>query len=305
MKEPVRNVTTNMITGFLGVGKTTAILALLEARPAGERWAVLVNEAGKTGIDGSVLARSGVTVRQIPGGCMCCATGAPMQAAVTRLLRDARPQRLLIEPSGIGHPRQLLRMLEQPPYRGVLDLRACLCLVDPRVLDDERYTGHPVFNDQLAAADLLIANKTDLCTAEQLRRFEEFAAAQTRMMQTPGRVSHGRIPLAWLDRPHIRDSEPGAPLPGGKQFYTSSRTFSPTTLFDYEELTAWIRELDAERLKAVVDTSRGSRLINWTRGELLSTSTSVKAVNRIEIIHTSTIKDADWHRLRCTGKISG
>ena len=70
------DVPTNIITGFLGVGKTTAILQLLQNKPANERWAVLVNEFGEIGVDGSLIQgqhseSSGVFIREVPGGCMC------------------------------------------------------------------------------------------------------------------------------------------------------------------------------------------------------------------------------------------
>ena len=84
-------VPTNIITGFLGVGKTSAILHLLRYKPDNERWAVLVNEFGEIGVDGSLLQgrhaeANGVFVREVPGGCMCCTAGLPMQIALNQLL---------------------------------------------------------------------------------------------------------------------------------------------------------------------------------------------------------------------------
>ena len=75
-KLDIRAVPTNIITGFLGVGKTSTILQLLKHKPANERWAVLVNEFGEIGVDGSLIAgqqpeESGVYIREVPGGCMC------------------------------------------------------------------------------------------------------------------------------------------------------------------------------------------------------------------------------------------
>lgn len=78
---------TNLITGFLGSGKTTSILHLLAQKPADEKWAVLVNEFGEVGIDGALLADSGALLKEIPGGCMCCVNGLPMQVGLNTLLR--------------------------------------------------------------------------------------------------------------------------------------------------------------------------------------------------------------------------
>ena len=116
----VHAVPTNIITGFLGVGKTSTILHLLENKPGNERWAVLVNEFGEIGIDGSLFEgqrgdKQGVVIREVPGGCMCCAAGLPMQVALNQLLVKARPDRLLIEPTGLGHPKDCLLYTSPSP----------------------------------------------------------------------------------------------------------------------------------------------------------------------------------------------
>ena len=104
---------TNLITGFLGSGKTTTIRHLLANKPEHERWAVLVNEFGEIGIDGALLADSGAVLKEIPGGCMCCVNGLPMQVGLNMLLQQNKPDRLLIEPTGLGHPKQILSLLTQ------------------------------------------------------------------------------------------------------------------------------------------------------------------------------------------------
>ena len=117
---------TNLITGFLGSGKTTSILHLLAHKDPNEKWAVLVNEFGEVGIDGALLADSGALLKEIPGGCMCCVNGLPMQVGLNTLLRQGKPDRLLIEPTGLGHPKQILDLLTAPVYEPWIDLRATL-----------------------------------------------------------------------------------------------------------------------------------------------------------------------------------
>ena len=90
-KDSVTQIPTNIITGFLGVGKTTVIQKLLSQKPIEERWAVLANEGGVVGIDSNLFSsanenKSGVTISQVPGGCMCCTNGLPMQMALNLLL---------------------------------------------------------------------------------------------------------------------------------------------------------------------------------------------------------------------------
>src|SRR5690554_2534705 len=147
-------VPTNLITGFLGVGKTTAIQQLLKTKPAGERWAVLINEFGKVGIDSHLLRHNGLTdgdihIREVPGGCMCCAAGLPMKVALNQLLGKVRPDRLLIEPSGLGHPEEVIAVLSGEFYQTVIDLRATITLVDARNIRDAKYREHETFQQQL------------------------------------------------------------------------------------------------------------------------------------------------------------
>ena len=157
---------TNLITGFLGSGKTTSILHLLANKDPAEKWAVLVNEFGEGGIDGALLANSGAMIKEIPGGCMCCVNGLPMQVGLNTLLRQGKPDRLLIEPTGLGHPKQILDLLTAPVYEPWIDLRATLCLLDPRQLLDEKTLSNENFRDQLASADIIVANKSDRSTPE-------------------------------------------------------------------------------------------------------------------------------------------
>ena len=98
-------------------GKTSLIRSLLAQKPAGERWAVLVNEFGEIGLDAALLATDvdGVAIGEVAGGCLCCVNGVPFQVGLGRLLRRARPDRLFIEPSGLGHPLALWKQLQAPP----------------------------------------------------------------------------------------------------------------------------------------------------------------------------------------------
>ena len=127
MNSKLKQIPTNIITGFLGVGKTSSILHLLKHKPGNERWAVLVNEFGEIGIDGSLMQgqyseNSGVFIQEVPGGCMCCVAGLPMQVALNQLLTKAKPDRLLIEPTGLGHPVEILQILSDKFYQKILRL---------------------------------------------------------------------------------------------------------------------------------------------------------------------------------------
>jgi len=294
MKAPLKNIATNVITGFLGVGKTTAILNLLKHKPEHERWSVLVNEAGKIGVDGKLMEKSGIAVKQVPGGCMCCAAGLPMQVAVNQLIKETRPQRLLIEPSGMGHPRNILRTLAAKEYHGVLDLRACICLIDPRNLSEQRYIDSELFIDQVTIADVLIANKTDQCTAEDRQRFRAFIDSLENPPQATDWVIQGEIKAEWLDMQHhpgttdrfrlVRESTSG--------LSTFSTSFPAETMFDQQCLLSMIKHLQVQRLKAIVNTENGVVFINSVNGQTSISALDIDSGYLMEIVDSQAVDES-------------
>ena len=197
----ILGVPTNIITGFLGVGKTSAILNLMANKPENERWAVLVNEFGEIGVDGSLVQgqqseKQQVFIREVPGGCMCCAAGLPMQIALNQLLNGAKPDRLLIEPTGLGHPKEVLQVLSTDHYRQVLSLQKNITLVDARKLADVRYTQHDTFNQQIAIADTVVGNKLDLYQEGDTQKLEAYVAEVGRPNTKVVFAQHGVIPFA-------------------------------------------------------------------------------------------------------------
>ena len=201
---------------FLGAGKTTAIVHWLKHKPADEYWAVLVNEFGEVGIDGALLKGQGAMIKEIPGGCMCCVAGLPMQVGLHRLIAEAKPQRILIEPTGLGHPAQIIEALTSPPFDKLLTLQASLCLIDPRKVQDARYLEHETFQAQAALADVLVASKVDVASDADLAAFEAFADGFP-ALKYRAYSRRGDLDLAWLSKPY-----------GNKQLPKSAAHSSPT-----------------------------------------------------------------------------
>ena len=111
-------VPTHIISGFLGAGKTTLLQYLLTQKPEHETWAVLMNEFGQIGVDQQLITQQqGYAVKELLGGCLCCSSQLPMQIALSRLLSETQPDRLFIEPTGLGHPAQLLEQLTEPHWQ--------------------------------------------------------------------------------------------------------------------------------------------------------------------------------------------
>jgi len=309
---PIRAVPTNVITGFLGVGKTTAILSLIARKPAKERWAVLVNEFGEIGVDGHLFAgraseADGVFVEEVPGGCMCCASSLPMQIALNRLLRRAHPHRLLIEPTGLGHPAEVLRTLARDHNRETLEAGRTLTLVDARNLSDPRYTSHATFLQQLEIADVVIGNKADLYGPDERHALAAFVAGRCHEHTEVLVTERGQLDPACLegaplrsygsDGHHHAEAPPvlaaDLPFPAsgvvavantGEGFHSVGWRFSPLKVFDRNRLLAFLSGLEVERLKAVFITDLGVFGYNLTRDTLDEIELDDCAESRIEII---------------------
>lgn len=189
-------INVNIITGFLGVGKTTFIQNLLKHKPEKETWAVLVNEYGQQGIDGALLATPNIIVKQIAGGCACCAALMPFQIALNQLIRQENPHRMFIEPSGLGHVDKIVALLQEDQYQGHLQIKATICLVDPRQLSQPKYRYHELYLRQLNTADVLVASKMDLAQPQDIILFDKLV----KETQKPSAyLQQGMLPMAVLD----------------------------------------------------------------------------------------------------------
>lgn len=297
---PINRIPTNIIFGFLGAGKTTAVLDLLARKPRNERWAVLVNEFGEIGIDGKIIAQTGVALKEIPGGCLCCAAGVPFQVGLTELVRKANPDRLLIEPTGLGHPKEIVSTLQNSTNQEFITLQSTITLVDPRKLKDERYLNHEHFMGQVELADVLLANKADVCTQEDLDTFWRFAELYVGTKLQTAVTEHGRIALDWLNKgagdyiakgvhdPTLTDSHYHShhhKKGHAEDPNTHSWTFAASQRFDYNKLMLWVRSFTSMRLKAVVNTNQGNFIINQSDSDPITVTQITEVMeNIIEVI---------------------
>ena len=313
MKIP-QPIPTNIITGFLGSGKTTLIQALLKGKPADEKWAILVNEFGEVGIDGGIVDGSNqdkqVFIREVPGGCMCCTSGLPMQIALNQLISRAQPDRLLIEPTGLGHPKEVIDTFAEPHYQDIIKLNATFTLLDARKLSDERYRQHQGFKEQLEVADFVLASKSDLYQGDELQWVAPFLQ-QLGCADTPiYAISQGKIEPALLDTQSKSSPQPDKhhhhhhaavePIDlqqqvkqhgfvsvenQGEGYVSKGWIFSPDTLFDYQSLVSLVHEVDVERFKGVAITNQGIFSFNKAEDVLTTQELDESFDSRFEVIH--------------------
>jgi G3E family GTPase len=290
----IQAVPTNIITGFLGVGKTSTILHLLKSKPEDERWAILVNEFGEIGVDGALLQgqsteESGVFIREVPGGCMCCTAGVPMQVALNQLLSRSHPDRLLIEPTGLGHPLEVLKVLAEQQYQGVLSIQKILTLVDARQLSDPRYTEHEIFKQQIAIADVIVANKQDLyqqsgsIDVAYLEGASGAIAAGTDSHEH--HQDHGQDQQrSVLDRIPIHTRGYVQAINRGEGFESVGWRFAGDQVFSHAKLFAVLISFDAERVKGVFNTDEGAFAYNMAGDSITRTDLPDCHESRIEVI---------------------
>ncbi len=310
-----KRIPTNIITGFLGTGKTTTILHLLKNKPTNEKWAVLVNEFGQIGIDGAMMTEQGAMIKEVPGGCMCCTAGVPMSVGINALLRT-QPDRLLIEPTGLGHPKEITAKLLSQQFAPYIELKATLALLDARNLSDEKYTLNQNFNDQLDSASVIVVNKLDQASEQDLAALDlwwhEFSTKHAHYDDALqlAKVEQGQIDLTLLNhkRPsfgfidnesehyhHHANLEPQFELPPGEKFirrenqgqgyFSCGWLFGAELTFDFEQLFSMLSALTAERVKAVMNTDQGCYAFNVSNGVVSVNQMSLEGFeSRFEVI---------------------
>ncbi|RUR31934.1 GTP-binding protein [Vreelandella andesensis] len=319
-------VPVHIITGFLGSGKTTLIHSLIEQKPVDEKWAILVNEFGQIGIDQAMFEqRNDVVVKGLPGGCLCCQLAFVLQAALVNLLARNKPDRVIIEPSGLGHPAGLLDLLRGDAFQEVVAVHDIIATLDPRRLDESRVRQHETFQDQLAMADAIAITMGEQASTEQHAHAQQFVATLWPPRKWVHRIEHGTMPLSLLmdsgqasahgvgTVPDTHRQLIASPTLEGAFFdvapplgqpqqktasalgYTSTGLrWHPNERFDFDRLAIYIGELPTTaRVKGVFHTDQGWKQLNRADGTLSVGSSAWRQDSRLEVITSD--NDADTH----------
>lgn len=168
MKPLIHHTKTHLITGFLGAGKTSFINACIRHFNQDNKWAILVNEIGKIGIDENLFdTQHPLAIQQVSGGCICCTSQLPLQIALARLLNDHQPERLWIEPTGLAHPKELIEQLSAPHWQTALAMQSAIAILNAKQWQDPRYQQHDGYQAHIQFCDVVVIN-----------RFNEFSPTQ-------------------------------------------------------------------------------------------------------------------------------
>ena len=155
----------DIFSGFLGAGKTTLIRKLIAEAYRGEKLVLIENEFGEIAIDGGFLQDAGVQITEMNSGCICCTLVGDFTKALKKVIEDFAPDRILIEPSGVGKLSDVARALER--VDGAL-IGCRTTVVDANKAKMYMRNFGEFFNDQVANADLLVMSRTDVAASEKV-----------------------------------------------------------------------------------------------------------------------------------------
>ncbi len=148
----------DIFSGFLGAGKTTLIRKLIAEGYQGEKLVLIENEFGEIAVDGAFLQDAGVQITEMNSGCICCTLVGDFTKALAQVLRDYAPDRILIEPSGVGKLSDVAHAVER--VEGA-EIGAKVTVVDAGKCKMYARNFGEFFNDQVASADLIVLSRTD------------------------------------------------------------------------------------------------------------------------------------------------
>ena len=160
----------DIISGFLGAGKTTLIKKLLEEKFSTEKVVIIENEFGEIGIDGLLLKKSGIEVKELNAGCICCTLVGDFEKTIQEVIHKFDPERIIIEPSGVGKLSEVLKACEGLGLKGILQINMLITLVD--VFKYEIYLANfgEFFENQIKYARTIILSRTQKAPQEKLEK---------------------------------------------------------------------------------------------------------------------------------------
>ena len=187
----------DIFSGFLGAGKTTLIRKLIAEAYAGEKLVLIENEFGEIAIDGGFLKDAGVEITEMNSGCICCTLVGDFTKALKKVMDDFTPDRILIEPSGVGKLSDVARAVERVDG-AVIGSR--VTVVDAGKAKMYMRNFGEFFNDQVENADLIVLSRTDIVPAEKVVAASELLRTlnpDARLISTP---------LLQLDGAQVREA---------------------------------------------------------------------------------------------------
>ncbi len=192
----------DIVSGFLGAGKTTLIRKLLEEALQDTKVVLIENEFGEIGIDGGFLKESGVEMKEMNSGCICCSLVGDFGASLQEVLETYSPERILIEPSGVGKLSDVIRAVQNVKTEAEVSLSSAVAVVDASKCKMYARNFGEFFLNQIAHAGLIILSRTGSVSQEKTARALEIIREHNQMatvITTPWEELDGRQILAAME----------------------------------------------------------------------------------------------------------
>ena len=157
----------DVISGFLGSGKTTLVKKLLQVHQK-EKVVLIENEFGDIGIDGELIEREGFEVFEISSGCICCIMQKDFVQMLARIIKEFHPERIIIEPTGISILSEIIDILRKPEFSSLLQINSLVTVVDSVNYLQQCEVFGEFFEDQITNASVLTLSKSQLVDSETI-----------------------------------------------------------------------------------------------------------------------------------------
>ena len=187
----------DIVSGFLGAGKTTLIRKLLKDALAGSRVVLIENEFGEIGIDGGFLKESGIEIKEMNSGCICCSLVGDFGTSLKEVMETYHPDRVLIEPSGVGKLSDVMKAVENVDMGEEITLNSAVAVVDASKCKMYIKNFGEFFLNQIEHAGTIILSRTDVASPEKVQQAVEL------IREHNSRAALITTPLAQLDGKEI------------------------------------------------------------------------------------------------------
>ena len=192
----------DVFSGFLGAGKTTLIKKMIKEAYAGEKLVLIENEFGEIGVDGAFLQDAGIEITEMNSGCICCSLVGDFSTALKKVLDEYKPDRVLIEPSGVGKLSDVLRAIGTVELENAA-LNACVTVVDIKKCKMYLRNFGEFFKDQVASCGCMVLSHVDTASHEKMEEgiklLRELNSEAT-MISTPWDTLDGTVMLEAMER---------------------------------------------------------------------------------------------------------
>jgi len=208
----------HVIAGPLGVGKTTAILHYLREHASTQRVGVLVNDFGPVGLDSATLQAEapGTKVLNVPGGCICCTMLAELPKSIKRLVSEQQLDRLIIEPTGMAAPAQVIDLLRSLQGELNISLQPTVAMLSAVDFDEDTFETRPYYHMFCEAGDILVFNRCDQVSEAKIERAQQWGGKldppKLRVLTTS--TSHGQLPPELFEA-NVEEVQPQEPAKHG------------------------------------------------------------------------------------------